>query len=99
MKIQFLSFEGCPLADAARDQLDQALNARGFNEKYEEIDIMDPDTTEDLRSWGSPTILVNGLDVTGFPKGDSVGCRIYPGPERVPNSNEIIKYFKSALAK
>ena len=99
MKIQFLSFEGCPLSDAARDQLDQALNACDFNEKYEVIDIMDPDTSEDLRSWGSPTILINGLDVTGFPKGDSVGCRIYPGPERVPNSDEIMKCFMSALAE
>jgi hypothetical protein len=57
---------------------------------YEEIDILDPDTPDDLPGWGSPTILVNGVDVSGQPKGNNVSCRIYPGPSRVPSSTDIV---------
>jgi hypothetical protein len=45
-----------------------------------EVDVTDPSTPLQLRSWGSPTILVDGADVAlGVPSGRS--CRIYPGSE------------------
>ena len=94
--VQFLAFEDCPLADAARGNLQQALAGCGVS-GYEEIDILDPETPDDLPGWGSPTILVNGVDVTGQPKGDSVSCRVYPGPDRVPDPASIVTSIKSAL--
>ena len=47
MRIQLLTFQGCPLADAARAALKQALVQCGLS-SYEEIDIFNPDTPEDL---------------------------------------------------
>ena len=93
--IQLLTFDGCPLADAARVQLEQALSDCGVS-GYEEIDLLGPDTPDDLPGWGSPTILVNGVNVTGQPKGNSVSCRIYPGPERVPEARRIIASIENA---
>jgi len=89
-RIQFLTFAGCPLADAARSELKVALAACGI-EDYEEIDILDPTAPDHLRGWGSPTILINGIDVAGQRKGDNASCRIYAGERGVPESAEIIK--------
>ena len=95
VNVQFLAFEGCPLADAARANLEKALADCGMSD-YEEVDILGPDTPADLPGWGSPTILVNGVDVTGQPKGDSVSCRVYPGLDRVPETASIVASIKSA---
>ena len=95
VNVQFLAFDGCPLAKAARGNLEKALADCGMN-GYEEIDILDPAVSEDLPGWGSPTILVNGVDVSGQPKGDSVSCRVYPGSDRVPSSTTIAASFRSA---
>ena len=89
MNIQFLAFSGCPLADPARENLKTALSSCGVS-SYEDIDILDPTSPEDLRGWGSPTILVDGVDVTGHPKGDSVSCRVYNTPGGVPDVQCII---------
>ena len=95
MDVQFLAFSGCPLADPAREKLKQALADCGMS-NFEEIDILDPASPEALRGWGSPTILVNGLDVTGQPKGNSVSCRVYPFPGGVPDVQSIVAGLKVA---
>ena len=88
LTVQFLAFDGCPLADAARANLEQALTDCGIS-GYRAVDLLDPATPEDLKGWGSPTILVNGMDVGGQDKGNGVGCRIYPGADKVPSAAEI----------
>ena len=78
--IQLLYFPGCPHVDAARRQLSQALGTLANAPQVIEVDVTDPSTPPHLRSWGSPTILVDGADVAlGVPTGRS--CRIYPGSE------------------
>lgn len=88
-KIQLLTFAGCPLAGAARDALSEALAELGLSE-FEEVDLLDLDTPEDLRGWGSPTILVAGRDVGGSRKGDAACCRVYSGQSRVPSPATIV---------
>ena len=97
IQVQFLAFDGCPLAGPARANLEKALADCGMS-GYEDIDILDPGTPDDLPGWGSPTILVNGVDVSGQPKGDSVSCRVYPGPDRVPSSTTIAASIRSVQA-
>ncbi len=93
IKVQLLMFDACPLAGRARQVLEQALAEVGI-EDYEEIDILDPSVPDVLREWGSPTILINGADVSGRAKGDAVGCRIYPGADRVPSLASIVECLK-----
>jgi len=83
MRIQFLAFGGCPLAEPAKKNLKKAL--AGIEVEFEEIDILDPKCPKDLPGWGSPTILIDGEDVTGQSKGNSVSCRVYSMPGGVPN--------------
>ena len=97
IRVQFLAFDGCPLAEAARKELDAAVSEAGLA-GYEEIDILDPETPENLRGWGSPTILVNGADVTGNTKGEGVGCRIYATESRVPETALILERISQAKA-
>lgn len=81
MKVQLLSFPGCPNASAAREVLRGRLAAAGLPLTFEEIDITAPETPEYLAGWGSPTILVNGADVADeSPAG--VCCRLYSDGER-----------------
>jgi len=89
VRVQLLTFEGCPLANAARGQLEAALAELGIRD-YEEIDLQAPGTPESLQGWGSPTILVDGADITGQPKGESLSCRVYDGPEKVPTAASIV---------
>lgn len=85
--VRLLVFAGCPLAAAARQALEQALG---------EIDLLAPETAEELRGWGSPTILIDGEDVAGQPKGNEIGCRVYPGPTKVPSVATIVARPKAA---
>jgi len=94
VRIQLLTFEGCPLADAAREQLEAALAELGIDD-YEEIDLQAPGTPENLRGWGSPTILIDGADITGQPKGDSLSCRVYDAPAKVSSAADIVSAFES----
>jgi mercuric ion transport protein len=94
--IQLLVFKGCPLAAAARESLRQALDGLELP-TFEEIDILDASTPEELRGWGSPTILIDGEDVSGNPKGNSVACRVYAEPNGVPTPKTIAACIVSKL--
>lgn len=87
-KIQLLVFEGCPLASAARQSLRKALAGLKLTD-FEEVDLLGSSTPEDLKSWGSPTILIDGNDLVGAEKGAAIGCRVYAGPGKVPTPDEI----------
>lgn len=77
--------------------MEAALADCGLAE-YEQIDILDPKTPDGLRGWGSPTILLDGVDITGQPKGDSVSCRVYPGVKGVPDRTAIVEGIRSQAA-
>ena len=79
-EIQFLWFEGCPLAVEAREQLIQALDRIGgaIDYRLEDIDVHADGAPEDLNRWGSPTILIDGSDITGHTPGVGSTCRVYP---------------------
>jgi copper chaperone CopZ len=81
MKVQLICFEGCPNADAAREAIRRNLAAAGLPPDFEEFDTESPDTPEALREWGSPTVLVDGVDVGGEPAPPGRSCRLYDNPE------------------
>ena len=77
MRIQLLTFPGCPHAHAARQALEQAIARAGLSERVEEVDTTSPLTPPALRHWSSPTVLVNGRDVGGEIAPLGGGCRLY----------------------
>ena len=82
MKIQLLHFAGCPNVVTARTALREALAAERLETAIEEIDVEDPAAPEWARGWGSPTILIDGQDVTDqqrSPSSTASSCRLYAG--------------------
>ena len=75
MKIDLVYFSGCPHVDAARGAVRVALRAAGLPEEWREWNQTDPETPERLRGYGSPSVLVGGIDVTGAgPAGGGPRC-------------------------
>ncbi len=64
-RIELVYFEGCPNAARARDNLRDAIEATGQDLTWSEWDLMSEATPADFRRFGSPTVLVDGEDVTG----------------------------------
>ena len=91
--IDFLSFEGCPLAPKVLEHLQHAIKrlSSELQVSINEVDLMDPATPESLRRWGSPTILLNDQDISGAEPGNANNCRIYAGPGGVLSEQEIIE--------
>ena len=64
-RIELVYFDGCPNASQARDNLREAIEGSGQDLTWSEWDLMAESTPADFRRFGSPTVLVNGEDVTG----------------------------------
>ena len=79
MKVQLLTFAGCPNAELARVRLHQVLGELGLPVVVEEIDVSSPTTPQTMRGWSSPTVLIDGEDLEGLTAGDCASCRLYPG--------------------
>ena len=64
-RIELVYFEGCPNAAQARENIRVAVEASGRPLDWSEWDLMAESTPEDFRRYGSPTVLIDGEDVTG----------------------------------
>lgn len=80
MKIQLLSFPGCPNAQPALHALREAMAVDKVGDTIEEIDVSRPEAPAWVKGWGSPTILIDDVDVTGETRSPSeASCRLYRG--------------------
>lgn len=80
--IALLFFPGCPHIEAARHQLRRACDVVGRPATWVELDVTAPDAPAHTRGFGSPTILVDGRDVTGAGPGAAASsCRVYAGTD------------------
>lgn len=97
-RVSFLAFDGCPLAPRALDNLLAAICLLDSEVPvdYERIDLLSDSTPNEVKRWGSPTILINGADITGHSKGDACGCRIYSSDGGVPGTDEILIAIRNA---
>lgn len=76
-KIELLYFDGCPNAERARENLAAALEPGS----WVEWNLTAEDTPESFRRFGSPTVLVDGRDVTGEDGGNAaMACRAEGAP-------------------
>lgn len=81
-QIELVYFEGCPNALKARENIRAAV-AEAFADPIEwaEWDLMAESTPEDFKRYGSPTVLVDGHDVTGDgPGNNAMACRADGAP-------------------
>jgi hypothetical protein len=77
MIVQLIYFPGCPHIEATRKALhDVLLELAGRPDEVLEVDLTARDTPAHLRGWGSPTILIDGVDIEGASANGS-SCRVY----------------------
>jgi hypothetical protein len=95
MRIEMLSFDGCPNRDVALERLLAALETECLTAEVTEVLVTDPAAAEALRFLGSPTVRINGIDVAPFARAlDRFGfmCRTYQtehGTEGAPSLETI----------
>jgi hypothetical protein len=79
--IQLVYIQACPQIGAARRRLAAVLRSAGMPLHWEEWDAADPRTPDALRGWSSPTILINGKEVTGAGRASPhAACRLEGPP-------------------
>ena len=75
--VDFVYDEKCPNVKTARANLMRAFSRSGIPANWVEHQIGHIDTPPRVRGYGSPTILVDGVDVSGLAPGTEDCCRIY----------------------
>ena len=78
--IEFQYFEGCPNAKASLNNLLEVKDELHINDdEIRIIQVRDMESAEKNRFQGSPTILIQGVDIyTGSePTGYNYSCRVY----------------------
>ena len=100
MQIELIYEKTCPNIEAARLQLLRAFATAGITPHWQEWEVSTPEAPAHVHGYGSPTILVNGQDVSGdMTKGDDYCCRVYSHGENdkgVPAVADIVYALKSA---
>jgi hypothetical protein len=69
--IELVYFTGCPHVEEARAALRVALEAAGLPAEWREWDEAHPETPPHVLRYGSPTVLIGGVDVTGNAPGNA----------------------------
>jgi mercuric ion transport protein len=104
IKVELIYEQSCPNIVAAREQLILAFNQANLTPQWQEWEMNHPETPDYARQYGSPTILVNGQDVSGESLTDtSVCCRIYQDSDvanrGVPAVSKIVAALGSATTQ
>ena len=77
MRVQLLTFPGCPNAPPTRERLLGVLRSLGHHEPIDEVNLEVRDAPAGLSGYGSPTILIDGVEIEGADAGRNGGCRLY----------------------
>lgn len=79
--IELIYFDGCPNLEAARANLLEALKTLHLPPDWYEWERGDAAAPPYVKEYGSPTILINGQDVTGVAPGvAAAACRADGAP-------------------
>ena len=84
LRISILHVPDCPLIGPVRETLEAALESVGATAVIEEIEGEYP----------SPTLLIDGVEVAGYPLGSDPACRIH-----LPTMQEIATAVGTALVR
>ena len=100
MKVEILCFDGCPTYLEAEKILQGVLEEKGVYAEVELVAVNTDAEAQELRFPGSPTIRVDGKDLSPVPEraGYVLGCRMYTTPEGLRGS-PTTEMLREALAK
>lgn len=75
--VELVYERSCPNIAAAREQLLRAFNEARLVPQWSEWETTQPETPPRVRGLGSPTIMVNGVDVAAETGNEAACCRVY----------------------
>lgn len=84
VKVEFIYDSNCPNIEKTRANLLSAFSLLKVTPQWTEWDRNSDETPQYARRFGSPTILVNGRDLTNIQPSNSNNCRIYNGSGTPP---------------
>lgn len=101
IQIELVYEKTCPNIKVARLQMLRAFAEVGITPRWQEWEVSSPEAPSHVHGYGSPTILINGRDVTGdSADGDDYCCRVYSHGEHpnkcVPAMADIVHALKPA---
>jgi hypothetical protein len=99
-RVELVYDDECPNVVLARTNLQRAFSLAGLAPRWIEYRIGAEDVPEHARGYGSPTVLVDGIDVALVQSGAEACCRVYETEGRLlraPNAELIAKALARAL--
>lgn len=101
MNVELIYDRACPNVADARSQLLKAFAQTGRTARWSEWDRADPSSPPHTQRYGSPTILVDGVDVAGEqPRDNADCCRLYRDVDHalrgVPSATQIVQAMHRA---
>ena len=92
MQIDILYFEGCPNHAPTVARVKQIAAEMGLTVPVTEVQITTSEEAQQRRFLGSPTVLVNGVDIDPNARqraSSEFSCRVYPGGAGLPPDDMI----------
>ena len=97
-EVVLLYERSCPNVGEARENLRRALSAAKRDAIWREVDIDAPETPPKWRAFGSPTVLIDGVDVSGCGPAEGATCRLYEHEGRLargPSVEQIVACLRA----
>lgn len=102
MKVDLIYDDDCPNVGEARAELLEAFRQTGIEPRWQEWQRSDEASPVHVRRYGSPTVLVEGVDVAPMDTLEGEGCcRLYSdegGARRTPSAEQIATGLRRAMA-
>jgi len=83
LKVEILSFDGCPTARSACSLVEKVLKRKGVAATVVSVKVADYKAVKRLRFFGSPTIRIDGKDIEREKRNVNtftMACRLYKNP-------------------
>ncbi len=98
MTVELIYDADCPNVPAARSTLIKAFMQTGVSARWQEWERSAPDAPDYARSYGSPTILIDGNDIAGVaPNSGTRACRVYKDARGKLSGTPSVEAICSAL--
>lgn len=99
VSIEVQHFYGCPNSVEMIKRVREAITNSKVETEYREVLIDTPEKAEKYKFRGSPTVLINGIDLEGLPEPDlgHLACRYYKNS--LPSVQTIINTIVNMTKK
>ena len=95
--IEIQHFEGCPNSSEMIKRVKKAIGQTPFDVNYQEILVETSELAQRLKFRGSPTVLINGVDLENMPEPQEsdLACRYYKNG--LPSVAQIKEFITDKL--